>query len=168
MQKSWVTPAGTSIDLTSRINGMITHTDTHSTSKCRYKAKDLNFYTRYILLILLFYTTFSVFSLQLKQIRWCYNISVIDQSNVSPARDHKEVRKSTGHTVVTDRYSNKQGTQSRQNPCQFQPAENIGTLSASRRRLWVRTTVSTVWSAAIFSEPELNIEQKMDVQYSVI
>ena len=43
--------------------------------------------------------------------------------------------------MVTARYSNQQGSKSRQNPCQFQPTENTGNLSASRRCLWVRTTV---------------------------
>ena len=64
----------------------------------------------------------------------------------SLAREHKEVRRSTGHIMVTARYLNRQGSKSRQNPCQVQPIENIinKSLSASRRRLWVRTTVSTV------------------------
>ena len=54
----------------------------------------------------------------------------------------------------TTRYSEQQGSKSQQNPCQVQPTDNIGNLSASRRCLWVRTTVS-VWSAASISESEL-------------
>ena len=105
--------------------------------------------------------TFSVLSLQLKKLRR-HNKSVIDLSNVNPARGHKEVRRSTGHIMVTARYSNQQGSKSRQNPCQVQPTENIRNFSASRRCLWVRTTVSTVWSAAsiIVSESELQATEK--------
>ena len=51
--------------------------------------------------------------------------------------------------MVTTRYSDQQGSKSRQNPCQVQPTENIGNLSASRRCLWVRTTVTTVWSGVL-------------------
>ena len=44
--------------------------------------------------------------------------------------------------MVTTRYSDQQGSKSRQNPCQVQPPENIGNLSASRRCLnWVRTII---------------------------
>ena len=63
----------------------------------------------------------------------------------------------TIHTyiMVTTRYSDHQGSSSRQNPCQVQPTEDIGNLSASRRCLWVRTTLSTVvWSVASISESE--------------
>ena len=91
--------------------------------------------------------TFSVLSLQLKKLRR-HNQSAIDLSNANGARGHKEVRRPTGLIVVTNRYSNQQGSNSRQNYCQVQPTENIGNLSASRRCLRVRTTVSTVWSAA--------------------
>ena len=42
----------------------------------------------------------------------------------------------------TTRYSDQQESKSRQNPRQVQPTENIGNLSASRRYIWVRTTVS--------------------------
>ena len=72
-------------------------------------------------------------------------------SNTNLARGHKEVRRSTGHIMVTTRYSNQQGSKSRQNPCQVQPPENIGNLSVSRRCLWVKTTVSTVWIAVSIS-----------------
>ena len=75
--------------------------------------------------------------------------------NATPDRGHIEVPRSTDHVVeTTARYSNQQGFTSRQNPCQPQPTENIGNLSASRRCLWERTTVSTVWSAASISESE--------------
>ena len=50
--------------------------------------------------------------------------------------------------MVTIRYPHQQGSKSRQNSCQVRPTEIIGSISASRRSLWVRTTVSTVWSAA--------------------
>ena len=48
------------------------------------------------------------------------------------ARGHKEVRRSTAHIMVTARYSNKQGSKSRQNPYQAQPTENIGNISEPR------------------------------------
>ena len=38
--------------------------------------------------------------------------------------------------MVTARYSNQQGSKSRQNPCQVQPTENIANLSASRPGLF--------------------------------
>ena len=44
-----------------------------------------------------------------------HNKSAIDLSNVNPARGHKEVRKSTGHIMVTTRYSDQQRLKSRQN-----------------------------------------------------
>ena len=59
-------------------------------------------------------------------------VSHRDLSNTNPARGHKEVRWSTGHIMVTALYSNQQGSKSRRNPCQVQPTENIGNLSASR------------------------------------
>ena len=52
--------------------------------------------------------------------------SAIDLSNANPARAHKEARRSTGHIMVTARYSNQQGSKSRQNLCQVQPTENVG------------------------------------------
>ena len=79
--------------------------------------------------------------MQLKKQRR-HNESAIDLSNANPARGHKEVRRSTGRIVVTTRYSNQQGSKSRLNSCQVQPTESMGNLSASRRCLWVRTTVS--------------------------
>ena len=81
-------------------------------------------------------------SLQLKKLR----------RHIKSARGHKDVRRSAGHIMATTRYySDQQGSKSRQNPCQVQRTENIGNLTASRRCVWVRTTVvSTVWSAAIF------------------
>ena len=48
-----------------------------------------------MLLLLMMIHTFSVLSLQLKKLR-CHNKSVIDLSNVSPARGHKEARRPTG------------------------------------------------------------------------
>ena len=69
-------------------------------------------------------------------------------SNADPARGHKDVRRSTGDIMVTARYSNQQGFKLRQNPCQVQQTENIENLSASRRCLCVRTTISTISSAA--------------------
>ena len=109
--------------------------------------------------LLLIIHTFSVLSLQLKKLRG-YNDSAIDLLNDNPSRGHKEVRRSPGHIMVTARYSNQQGRKSRQNPCQVQPTENIGNLSASRQCFWVRTTVSTVWSAASISESGLQAAEK--------
>ena len=77
-----------------------------------------------------------------------FDKSAIDLSNVNPARGHKEVRRSTDHIMVTTRYSDQQVSKSRQNLCQVQPIEKIGNLSASRRGLWIRATVSTLWRAA--------------------
>ena len=91
---------------------------------------------------------FSVLSLQLKKLRR-HNKSAIDLSNTSPGRGHKEVRRSTAHIMVTARYSNQQDSKSRQNPCQVEPTENIRNVSASRRCLWVRTTISTVVSGVL-------------------
>ena len=54
--------------------------------------------------------------------------------------------------MVVVRYSNQQGSKPRQNPCQVQPTEKIGSLSASRPCLWVRTRVSTFGSAVSISE----------------
>ena len=62
---------------------------------------------------LLLIHTFSVLSLQLKKLRW-HNKSAIDLSNANPACGHKEVRRSTGHIMVTTRYSDQQGSKSRQ------------------------------------------------------
>ena len=103
--------------------------------------------------------TFSVLPLHLKKLQR-RNESAIDLSNVNPARGHKEVRRSTGHIMVTIRYSSQQGSKSRQNVCQVRPPENIGNLSASRRCLWVRTTGSTVWSVASISESWLQDTEK--------
>ena len=60
------------------------------------------------------------------------NKSAVNPSNANPACGHKEVRSSRGHIMVTARYSNQQGSKSRQNPCQVQPADNIGNILASR------------------------------------
>ena len=80
--------------------------------------------------------TFSVLSFQSEKLR-LYNKSAIDLSNVNPARGHKEVQRSTGHIIVTTRYSDQEGSKSRQNPRQVQPTENIGNLSASTRGLCI-------------------------------
>ena len=53
--------------------------------------------------------TFSVLSLQLKKLR-LHNKSAIDLSNAIPACGHKEVPRSTGHIMVTTRYSGQQGS----------------------------------------------------------
>ena len=58
--------------------------------------------------------TFSVLYLQLNKLRG-HNKSAIDLSNANPACVHKEVRRSTGHIIVTTRYSDQQGSKSRQN-----------------------------------------------------
>ena len=57
-------------------------------------------------------------------------------SEANPARGHREIRRSTGHIMVTTRYSNQQGSEIATNPCQVQPPENIGNLSASTRCLF--------------------------------
>ena len=62
---------------------------------------------------LLLIHTFSVLSAQLKKLR-CHNKSAIDLSNANPACGHEEVRRSTGHIMVTTRYSDQQGSKSRQ------------------------------------------------------
>ena len=72
-------------------------------------------------------TTTTTLSLQLKNL-----------SNANPICGHKEVRRSTGHIMVTTHSSNRQGYRSRQNLCQVQPTANIGNLSASRRCLYWR------------------------------
>ena len=70
--------------------------------------------------------------------------------------------------MVTIRYSDQQRSKSQQNRCQVQPTENIGNLSASRRCLWVRTTVSTVWSAASISKSEIQATGLSGVSNKVI
>ena len=62
--------------------------------------------------------------------------------------------------MVTIRHSDQQGSKSPQNPCQVRPTEIIVNISAPRKCIWVRTTVSTVWSAASVSESELQATQK--------
>ena len=51
--------------------------------------------------------------LQLEKLRW-NNKSAIDISNANPTCGHKEVRRSTGHIMVTTRYPDQQGSKSRQ------------------------------------------------------
>ena len=72
----------------------------------------------HVLLLLLVIHTFTVLSLQLKKLRW-HNKSAIDLSNANPACGHKEVPRSTGHIVVTTRYSDQQGSKSRQKVIQL-------------------------------------------------
>ena len=66
-----------------------------------------------LLLLLLLIHTFSVLSLQLKKLRR-HNKSAKDLSNANPACGHKQVRRSTGHIMMTTRYSDQQGSKSRQ------------------------------------------------------
>ena len=84
----------------------------------------------------------------------------MDLSNANPARGHKEVRRSTGHIMVTARYSDQQGSKSRQNPCQVQPTENIGNLSGSRQCLWVRTMIQFLLSGVLQIFRNLNYKLK--------
>ena len=70
------------------------------------------------LLLLLLIHTSSVSSLQLKNLRR-HNKSAIDLSNTNSACGHKEVRRSTGHIVVTTRYSDHKGPKSRQKVMQL-------------------------------------------------
>ena len=66
-------------------------------------------------LLLLLIHTFSVLSLQPKKIRR-HNKSAIGLSNnANPACGHEEVSRSAGHIMVTTRYSDQQGSKSRQN-----------------------------------------------------
>ena len=74
--------------------------------------------------------------------------SAIDLSNANPTHGYKEVRTSTGYSMLTTRYSDQQRSKLPHYPCQVQPSQNIGNLSASRQCCWVRITVSTFWSAA--------------------
>ena len=62
--------------------------------------------------------------------------------------------------MATTSYSNQRESKLRQNPCQVRPPENIRNLSASRRYLWVRTTVSIVWRAVSISESELQATEE--------
>ena len=80
---------------------------------CSFLFRMVFFYLVLLLLLLLLIHTFSVLSLQLKKLRW-HNKSAIDLSNANPACGHKEVRRSTGHIMVTTRYSDQQGSKSRQ------------------------------------------------------
>ena len=63
-------------------------------------------------LLLLIHTS-SVLSLQLNKLRR-HNKSAIDLSNANPACGHEKVPRSTGHIMVTTRYSDQQGSKSRQ------------------------------------------------------
>ena len=66
------------------------------------------------LLLLLIHIFSVLLSLQLKKLRR-HNKSALDLSNANnPACGHKEVRRSTGHIMVTTRYSDQQGSKSRQ------------------------------------------------------
>ena len=62
----------------------------------------------------------------------------------------QEVRRSTGHIMVTTRYSDQQGSKSRQNPC-LARSNQPRTSETCRRQddvFGVLATVSTVWIAA--------------------
>ena len=71
------------------------------------------FGVRVVVVLVVLIHAFSVLSLQLKK-RGRHNKSAIDLSNANPACGHKEVRRSTGHIMVTTRYSDQQGSKSRQ------------------------------------------------------
>ena len=72
--------------------------------------------TRLLLLLRLLIHTVSVLPLQLKKLRG-HTKSAIELSNANPACGPKEVRRSTGHLMVTTRYSDQQGSKSRQTLC---------------------------------------------------
>ena len=55
-----------------------------------------------LLLLLMTIHTFSVLALQVKKLR-VHNESAMDLLNINPARGHKEVRRLTGHIMVTTR-----------------------------------------------------------------
>ena len=78
---------------------MINH-KSHITNHTRHNY--LQLYNSCMLLLLLI-RTFSVLSLQVKKL-WRHNKSAIDLSNANPACGHREVRRSTGHIMVTTRY----------------------------------------------------------------
>ena len=63
-------------------------------------------------------------------------------------------RRSTGHIhhMVKTRYSNHQGSRSRQNPCHRSnhPKELVGNLSASSRLVWIRTSASPLLFLLLF------------------
>ena len=61
-------------------------------------------------------------------------------------------KNNTGHMVGDSPLLKPTGIKIATKPMQVQPTENIENLSALRRCLWVRTTVSTAWSAANISE----------------
>ena len=76
-----------------------------------------------------------------------------------PGRGHKEVRKSTGHMMLTTRYSNQLqiATKSLPGPATRDHREVIRVKTMS----WVRTKVSTIWNASSISESELQFTEKM-------
>ena len=61
------------------------------------------------------------------------NESAIDLSNANHARGHKEVRRSTGHIMVTTRHSNQKGSESRQNLSSREHRKLIGVKTVSFR-----------------------------------
>ena len=99
--------------------------------------------------------TFNVLSLQLIKLRR-HNKSEIGLSNANPARGHKEVPRSTGHhgdNTLFKQTRIQSATRSLRGPI---IREYWKLITALRRDLWVRTTVSTVvQSAASISESEL-------------
>ena len=77
-------------------------------------------------------------------------------SNANPALGHKEVRMPTDHIVVTTRYSNRQGSKSRQIPC---PAREPTSLKNAPRILPFRRSSlplvgrkQTVFRPQLFSQ----------------
>ena len=85
----------------------------------------------------------------------------IDLSNTNPARGHKEVRRSTGHIMVTTSYSNHQGSKSRHNPCQVGPPETIENLSASRRCLGVRIKEKLSGVLPVFQNLNYKVQRRL-------
>ena len=107
---------------------------------------------------------FSALSLQLKKIRWCQQrVSRGPIRCHSPAVGNEGVRRSTGHIIVTTR--NAQTNRNRKSSktlARYQPPDSIGNFSASRRCLWVRSTVFTfVRSGASGSPSELHSTEKL-------
>ena len=83
----------------------------------------------------------------------------------------KEVRRSTGHIMVTTRYTDQQGSKSRQNPRQVQPTEIIGNLSASRRYFgynleFLLAGVLQVFQNLIYSKLQRKLSGVLPIQQS--
>ena len=118
-------------------------------------------YTGGLMLLLLLTHTFSVLFLELKKLQ----ITMAQQVSHGPIKCQSRSWSQRGTEVNGSHHGdnpekNQRGSKSRQNPCQVHPTENIGNLPASRRCLWVRTTVSTVSSPASTSESEFQATEK--------